>query len=414
MDKSRGQQPNPAEPDIKTQKKDTSPEPEFKTPEEVAEQGKPHETGQADTDLGAVALAAAKFKTAKHRFKDWALNLRPATKRQKITGGIIAVVILILGIAAVQAINGIGQNVEGPNAVIKKSTEPSKLTGIEIDPDINKRKVIGVMIENSPDARPQAGINQAGVVFEAIAEGGITRFCALFLENQPDYLGPVRSVRPYYMDWLAGFDAAVGHAGGSAQGLAKVANLNIDDLDYTKANSYHRVNDRFAPHNLYTSVKSLQQETKKKGFKTSKFEGFKRKPELKNVGKPKVKNIAFNISTDLYNVRYVYDKQSNNYSRFMGGQAHRDHRTGKPIKPKIVIGLITQYSTSGIYSVYKTGGKGKVIIFQNGKAQQGTWKKAGPKKPLQFFDKKGEPLRLNPGKTWITALKSKHEAKYGP
>jgi hypothetical protein len=414
MDKSRGQQPKPAEPDIKTLKKDAPAEPQFKTPEEVAEQDKSASSGQANTDLGAVALAAAKLKAAKHKFKDWAFNLRPATKRQKIIGGIIAALILILGIAAVQAINNIGQNVEGPNAVIKKSTEPSKLTGIEVDPDINKRKVIAVMIENSPDARPQAGMNQAGVVFEAIAEGGITRFCALFLENQPNYLGPVRSVRPYYVDWLAGFDAAVGHAGGSAQGLAKVANLNIDDLDYTKANSYQRVSDRFAPHNLYTNMKSLQQEAKKKGFKSSKFQGFKRKPELKNTGKPKVKNIAFNISTGLYNVRYVYEKKSNSYNRFMGGQAHKDHRTGKQIKPKVVIGLITKYSTSGIYSVYKTAGKGRVVIFQDGKVQQGTWKKAGPKKPLQFFDKKGEPLRLNPGKSWITALKSKSEAKYGP
>ncbi|MCP5939883.1 DUF3048 domain-containing protein, partial [Klebsiella pneumoniae] len=85
--------------------------------------------------------------------------------------------------------------------VPKPTTVANTLTGLQVAPDVNQRPVTGVMIENSTDARPQSGLDQAGVVFEAIAEGGITRFLALFQDTQPDYVGPVRSSRPYYVQW---------------------------------------------------------------------------------------------------------------------------------------------------------------------------------------------------------------------
>jgi hypothetical protein len=415
MGKNKGPQAGKAdEPDTKTNKAKPTKEPGFKTPEEVAERDKTGKASMYGSDVGAVALAAGHVKRAKHKFKEVGLKLWPSTRRQKIIGGIIVGVLIILGIFAAMALAGwFKDDIDSYNPPPKKIVT-SNLTGLKVDSKINKRKVIAMMIENSPDARPQAGLNKAGVVFEAIAEGGITRYCALYLDNMPGYVGPVRSVRPYYVNWLAGFDAAVGHAGGSAEGLAQVARLNVKDLDYTKAGGYNRVSDRFAPHNLYADLKTLQKEAKKKGFKSSKFEGFKRKPELSNTGKAKVKSIRFNISSDLYNVAFKYNKKTNSYKRYLAGQPHKDHRSGKAIRPKVVIGLITNYSQSGIYSVYRTVGKGQVLIFQDGKVQKGTWKKKDPKKALRFFDKKGQPIRLNPGQTWITALAGKGEARYGP
>jgi hypothetical protein len=416
MGKNKGQAPKkPTGPDTKTkQPGDPAKEPEFKTPEEIAAEEQPDKASKLGDDVGALALAAGHAKRAKHKFKEVGLKLWPSTKKQKIIGGIVAGLIIILSVVAVLAIkNWLKDDVASTNPEPKQIVT-SNLTGLEVDEKINQRKVIAMMVENSPDARPQASLNEAGVVFEAISEGGITRFCALYLDNMPDYMGPVRSVRPYYVNWLAGFDAAVGHAGGSGEGLAQIARLKVADLDYTKASGYQRVSDRFAPHNLYADLKQLQKAAKQKGFKPSQFEGFKRKPEIKNTGKIKVKNIQFNVSSGLYNATFKYDKKSNSYKRYMAGQPHKDHRSGKPIKPKVVIGLITNYSQSGIYSVYRTSGKGKILVFQDGKVQAGTWKKKSHQKPLQFFDKQGKSIRLNPGMAWITALAGMGEAKYGP
>ncbi len=383
-------------------------EPKFKTPEEVA-------ASDQSGSSGAVAIVAGHARKVKHKFKELGLKLWPSTKRQKIIGGIIAAAVIILGVIAVYAIlNWLKDDVVSNNPAPQEIVT-SKLTGLEVDEKVNKRTVLAMMIENSPDARPQSGLSEAGVVFEAIAEGGITRFCALFLDNQPKYLGPVRSVRPYYVNWLHGFDAAVGHAGGSGDGLAQVAMLKVLDLDYTKADAYWRVSDRYAPHNLYTNLQKLHEVARQQGAKTSNFQGFKRKPELENTGKTKVRTINFTLSAPLYDPSFKYDKKSNSYKRYLAGLPHIDRNTGNVIRPKVVIGLITDYSQNGIYSVYRTLGKGKAYVFQNGKLEIGTWKKSSPRAPLRFFDASGKnPLRLIPGQTWITALTGKGDVKYGP
>src|SRR3954469_13189590 len=89
------------------------------------------------------------------------------------------------------------------------------LTGLLIDPTLAKRPVTAIMIENSLDARPQSGLQDAGVVFEAIAEAGIKRFLELFQDTRPGYIGPVRSLRPYYIDFGWPYQAAIAHVGGS-------------------------------------------------------------------------------------------------------------------------------------------------------------------------------------------------------
>src|SRR5882672_10976125 len=144
----------------------------------------------------------------------------------------------------------------------------SGLMGLEItDSSINDRPITAIMIENSPDARPQSGIDQASIVFEAVAEGGITRFLTLFQENEPTYVGPVRSVRPYYVQWLLGFDAAVAHVGGSGDALRLVKETGAKDLDqFANPAPYHRISSRYAPHNMYTGIPALRDLEAKKGY----------------------------------------------------------------------------------------------------------------------------------------------------
>ena len=107
------------------------------------------------------------------------------------------------------------------------------------------------MIENSPDARPQSGLKAAGVVYEAIAEGGITRFMALYQTSKPELIGPVRSLRMYYLDWFAPYSASIAHVGGSLNALTEARSGKYRDLDqFFNSQTYWRASDRYAPHNV--------------------------------------------------------------------------------------------------------------------------------------------------------------------
>jgi hypothetical protein len=268
------------------------------------------------------------------------------------------------------------------------------------------------MIENHPDARPQSGLNKAGIVFEAVAEGGITRFNALFLEGQPKNIGPVRSVRPYYIDLFLPFDAAIAHAGGSADGLYKLKVLHVKNLDYLLGSSaYHRIASRYAPHNLYTSMAALDKVSKARGYTKSKFISWLRKPE-DPAKKPKVRKIDFFLSGLLYNVHYDYDAKHNAYRRSEGGGPHIDANTNRQLEPKVVVALSMHYSQSGEYSVYRTRGKGTMFVFQDGHVQKGTWKKGGSRSQFKFFDSEGKPLALNPGQTWVTLVAGSKYVSY--
>lgn len=296
----------------------------------------------------------------------------------------------------------------------KPTTVPSPLTGVQIQPKLAKLPTTGVIIENSPDARPQSGLYDAGVVFEAISEGGITRFLALYQESQPAQIGPVRSVRPYFLDFLKPFDAPIAHVGGSGQALAEIRRQNIKDLDaFHNPNQYQRVSHRYAPHNMYTSRKQLLDLQKSKGWKASKFTGFPRKDE-KKAAKPTAKNIDFSISSHLYNPRFAYDAKTNSYKRFMAGGPHTDEAARKQINPKVVIALVMSHHYAGIYSVYGVNGKGAAYIFQDGVAIKGTWQKKNRNSQFTFTDADKKTISLNPGQTWISLVGSPDAVTYRP
>ena len=363
-------------------------------------------------DLGSVAVGSGKKPEKKrlhHHITEFGMRLWPTTKKQRIIGAIIVAVLLVLGgIGAYALKKYLDQRNADDSTLSLKYTgmEPSRLTGVEIPKELNQRHVTSIMIENSPDARPQSGLIDAGVVFEAIAEGGITRFNALFLEPQPDYIGPVRSVRPYYVDLFMPFNPAIAHAGGSAEGLAKLAAIGAQDLDHgANPDAFQRVSNRYAPHNLYTSMKALDKAAKARGYKATDFTSYPRKQE-QPAEKPKVTTINFALSGFLYDAQFKYKKSSNSYLRNMAGAPHKDLKSGKQLEPKVVIALEMKYSQNGIYSVYGTRGKGKMFVFQDGRVQKGIWKKNKARDQFEFLKTDGTPLKLNPGQTWITLVKA--------
>ena len=298
------------------------------------------------------------------------------------------------------------------HAPAKKAPKPaekyySHLNGIEVASKADLSKpVTAIMIENSPDARPHSGLKQAEVVYEAIAEGGITRFLTIFQQHKPQLIGPVRSLRMYYVDWLAPYQASVAHVGGSHASLQEIRNGKYRDIDqFFNGSSYWRANDRRPPHNVYTSFEKLDALNAGKGYKSSQFTSFAR-ADGKASDKPNAVNIDINFSSSWYNTHYDYDKASNTYLRSIGGQASNDREEGR-LAPSVVIALHVNETTvmeDGWRQSIVTTGTGTATVFQNGTAAEYTWRKNDRFSPLELIDAAGKPVALNRGQTWIAAV----------
>ncbi|GAC1387049.1 MAG: hypothetical protein NVS1B7_6120 [Candidatus Saccharimonadales bacterium] len=304
----------------------------------------------------------------------------------------------------------------------KPITTPSRLTGLPVSSAQSVLPVTGIMIENSLDARPQSGLDQAGVVYEAVAEGGITRFLSLFEDSQPEYVGPVRSARPYYLRWLLPFDASYAHVGGSPNALADIRALRIKDLDqFYNGDSYRRISSRAAPHNVYTSLAKLLTLEQAKKYDSSTFTGFLRKPEAP-IHSPTASSIDFTISGPVFSVHYTYDQASNSYLRSEGGAPHvviDEKGTQTQLKPKVVIALVIPQSNVGStsqgasYTQYSTIGSGQMYVFQDGEVTAGTWSKTDDTSQFVFTDNAAaKPLALNPGQTWISVVGLNGDVSY--
>lgn len=292
------------------------------------------------------------------------------------------------------------------------TTVASNLTGLPVSPSVNNGPVTGIMIENTTFARPQAGLSQAGVVFEALAEGGVTRFLALFQDSAPANVGPIRSLRPYFLQWAMGFQAGIAHVGGSPLALADIKAWGGRDLDeFFNGNDYHRISSRQAPHNVYTSLALLNHLEAADGYTTSTYTSWQRKAATP-AKTPSVASINLALSGYTYNVHYDYDASTNSYNRSEGGAVQTDSNTGAQLSPKVVIAMIIPEtngpldSTNAYYSNYSTIGSGAVEVFQDGTMTPGQWSKTSNSSNISFTTSSGQPLLLDPGQTWITAVTS--------
>lgn len=335
-------------------------------------------------------------------------------KKLAIALSVIAVVLLGAGLAGIlYAINNQAPDTttSTPKPTPKPEPAPVKfyspLTGKEVENQAaTTQAVTAIMIENSPDARPQSGLKDSGVVFEAIAEGGITRFLVLYQQEKPQLIGPVRSVRMYYVDWVAPFNASVAHIGGSAAALAEVRNGNYRDIDqFFNPGAYWRASDRYAPHNVYTSFERLDALNNSKGYTSSMFTGFSRK-DSKASEAPTATSLSVTMSSPLYNSSYVYDAATNLYTRSQAGAPHTDRESGH-ITPRVVVVMkVPQQRVleDGYREQINTIGSGQAYIFQDGTVQEVIWSKPSRAEQISFKDGDGKVVPLARGQTWITAV----------
>lgn len=327
------------------------------------------------------------------------------------TRTIVVLAVVIVAVAATAAWFIVDGSPMVSTKAIKVPAKPrpiyyAPLTGEVVEQESDTtRPVTAIMIENSPDARPQSGLKQAEVVYEAVAEGGITRFLAVYQQQKPKLIGPVRSLRMYYVDWLAPYNASVAHVGGSYNALKVVRSGGYRDIDqFFNPNTYWRATDRYAPHNVYTSFSRIDALNKSKGYKTSKPKTFERKTEAKPA-KPNAQTVNLSISGPLYNSSYTYDAKTKLYSRSQAGAPHMDREKGR-ITARVVVALMVnmkQVFEDGYRESITTNGPGIAYVFQNGRVTKVKWHKSGRSDQLHF-SKDGEAFALERGTTWISAI----------
>lgn len=334
------------------------------------------------------------------------------------TYAIVGFCIIVLAFIAAAVVYAFALPADKPvHVTAVKKTPPKKvapviyyspLTGVKVpDEATTKLAVTGIMIENSPDARPQSGLRQAGIVYEAIAEGGITRFLALYQEAKPQMIGPVRSLRMYYLDWAAPYQASITHFGGSAASLAEVGNGNYRNLDLMKSGGqyYWRATDRYAPHNVYTTFAKLDALNASKNYTSSSFTPWPRQ-DGKPSATPNATSIDIHISGALYDSHYAYDATTNTYLRNVNGAPSTDREDGQ-IAPTTVIAMkidMSRVLQDGYREDITTTGSGQATIFQDGIATEATWQKKSRTDPITFTDATGKEIPLDRGQTWVAAV----------
>ncbi|MGO3701713.1 MAG: DUF3048 domain-containing protein [Candidatus Saccharimonadales bacterium] len=295
-----------------------------------------------------------------------------------------------------------------PSKEVPKKKFYSPLTGLQLpDEAATKRPITAVIIENSPDARPQSGMQEAEVTYEAIAEAGITRFLNLYQQNKPGLVGPVRSLRPYFVEWLAPWEPSVAHVGGSKRALDEVRNGSYRDIDqFFNPDTYWRSSDRYAPHNVYTNFERLDALNASKNYATSNPKPFKH-ASTKKAAAPTATQIDVIMSSALYNSHWSYHAESNTYHRQQGGEPHVDREAGQISSNSVVVlkSHMDHIMEDGLRENYHTSGTGDGVVFQDGTVTEVIWHKPAPSGQLFFTEKaSGKEFSLTRGKVWITAV----------
>ena len=345
-------------------------------------------------------------------------------KRERHVVRIILIILLVLAIAGVVTLILFGAGRRdtvlgdaGGNAAEADTIYYSRLTGLEVEDEATaNRPATCIMIENSPDARPQSGLNEAGIIYESIAEGGITRFMAIFQEAQPQFIGPVRSVRMAYAELAKPYHCSIAHVGGSDNALQLIRNNGaFRDIDQFFNDAYYwRERTRVAPHNVYTSFEKLDALNEKKGYTSSEFTGFTRVKADTNPETPEktATHIKIAMSSDLFSPVYAYNEETHKYARsHANGGAHYSTDKGNALvqnAPDVVIAMrVNSYNRPGTpYADYTTTGSGDAYIFQAGGVIEGQWKRENADAELRFVDKNGEDIPLARGQVWISLYPS--------
>lgn len=353
----------------------------------------------------------------------------------------------------------IAQDLEGSRSKIYElpRTEECPINGglfTEVERDIwQDRRPIAAIIENHVESRPPSGISKADVVYEAVAEGGITRLLAIFYcgASASDIeIAPVRSARVYYVSWAAEYGdkpifmhvggandfAGFGDTAPAARALELLADLDWrlakgNDFDTTYDSgfpvfwrNYDRLEQPVATeHTMMASLDAAYKEAEKRGF-VAKAEGIswdesfvKWRFSDDKPAVPIASDISFKFwrNKEDYDVTWKYDGQSNQYLRFNDGSEYIDLTTKAQVSAKnVVIQFVRERGPvdRNLHLLYTTIGSGRALIFQNGGVIEATWEKDSRLERTKFFDEEGNEVAFVRGPIWVEAVPAGNKVEY--
>ncbi|WIV10698.1 DUF3048 domain-containing protein [Proteiniborus sp. MB09-C3] len=286
---------------------------------------------------------------------------------------------------------------------------PSPLSGIYGEEEKVNRRPVAVMFDNDPKARWQAGLSQAEVVYEFLVEPPYTRYMGIFLLNEPEVIGPVRSARPYFIATLLEYDPLYVRVGGSEQAKEDVKKHKVADIDGLYSGVFWRNTKigKKAPNNTYTSMEGIRKEQKRLNYKeTGDYKGFLFNDKDLDIEGKEAKEILIKYYSS-NTTKYEYDAENKVYKRYKDKKLHIDETDEKLVLAKNI--FILEANTKIIDGEGRMEiqviGQGKGYYITNGKYINITWKKASINDKIIFLDEKGNEIKLNPGITWIQFTK---------
>ena len=326
-------------------------------------------------------------------------------------------IIIVAVIAAVCYVHFSGNSIL--NIVNKKDKLPiNSEAEVEIVDLNSKTRPYAVMINNLYDARKvQSGMSQAYMVYELLAEGGITRFLALFRDTEVERIGSVRSARHYYLDYVLENDAIFVHWGWSPQAQSDIRTLgiqNIHGLTY-EGKYFYRDNplNLAYEHTGFTTTEMLDKAREDLKYPKDTDEGLLLNYSAKSLDLSKYGDVedASNVRllySNYNEVKYEYNEENKLYNRYVNDEKHVDYNTGKQLTAKNIIVYELEYEsiagdTKGRQDL-KNIGKGEAYYITEGKVTQITWEKKKRDEKTIYKFKNGEQLIVNDGNTYIQIL----------
>jgi len=277
--------------------------------------------------------------------------------------------------------------------------------------------VVAVMIENHPEARPLSGLAQAAVVYEAPVEANITRFLAIYPLNQPvSKAGPVRSARPYYLDWVEEYGQPLYmHVGGSPAALDGVRERGILSINEFYRDWYFwRGRERRAPHNTYTSRDLWERAYNDYGqgaaVLSSSTWQFTDEPACEADC---VRTVTASFLPPVYEAIWEYSTTTGRYARYQAGEPHRDEDGTAIMADTVIVERVTKrvLDSTGRLELGTMGG-GEALIFRDGRLRAGRWSKTEPGKRTEWLDESGQPIPLRAGVIWVEVVPSDGRVNY--
>ncbi len=330
--------------------------------------------------------------------------------RWQIAGGAVLFFLLSLCLLWFSITGGLRANGSTPPPAAT-STEPAaavlprRLDGVLVSAGQEAYAPRAVMVENHPDARPISGLSRASLVIEAPVEGGITRFLAFFdATTTVAEIGPVRSARPYYVDWAEGWHASYFHVGGSPEALDKIrimrSFVNVDQ--FFAGNSFWRDERRYAPHNVYTD-KELMDEVlsrSRSASGTTAVAAWHFQDAASSTDRGTISSIKVPYGGS-FNVAWAYDAERGVYVRREAGQLQKD-RDGSSVETENVIVIKTEQQVLDAVGRLRvrTTGNGEAVAYRDGKKFVLRWRRSAGE-PMRFESADGTDFIFTRGRTWI-------------